>query len=168
MKETKVPEGGGEMKEGMPATARGAGNHCPDPPVPSTPGSLWAGLLFAGLVLVLCVPGCSTKAEKSRATRQEDVRTGLFRYMADAPLFTDCATGETFPVAMEQDYLALERAYLENRREPGGPLRVTLEGHYAARPAMEGDGLVTVLVVDRFFTVHPATDCPLPSRPAEG
>ena len=163
-----MPEGGGGVEEGMLSTGRGAGNHRPDPPVLATFGSLSAGLLLAGLVSLLFVPGCSAMAEKNRPAREEAARPGLFRYMADAPLFTDCATGETFPVAMEQDYLALERAYLQNRREPGGPLRVTLEGHYAVRPPMEGEGLVTVLVVDRFYTVHPETDCPRPSQPAEG
>ena len=45
--------------------------------------------------------------------------TGMFRYMADAALFTECLTEASFPVAQENDYLALERAYLAappNRR----------------------------------------------------
>ena len=36
--------------------------------------------------------------------------TGEFRYMADAALFTECHTQRTYPVAMESDYLALEKA----------------------------------------------------------
>ena len=86
--------------------------------------------------------------------------TGLFRYMADAAWFTECFTGTSFPVAQEKDYLALERAYLAARREPGAPRYVTLAGHLAERPAMEGEGLETVLVVDRLDTISDRPDCP--------
>lgn len=86
--------------------------------------------------------------------------TGMFRYMADAALFTDCLTGTSFPVAQENDYLALERAYLEKRQESGEPLHVTLAGHLGERPAMEGDGLETVLVVDRFDAIGDRSACP--------
>ena len=85
--------------------------------------------------------------------------SGLFRYMADAALFTECFTGTSFPVAQEKDYLALERAYLAARREPGAPLYVTLAGHLADRPPMEGEGLKTVLVVDRFDTISARSRC---------
>lgn len=36
--------------------------------------------------------------------------SGMFTYFADAALFVHCATGRTYPVALEGDYLALERA----------------------------------------------------------
>ncbi len=84
---------------------------------------------------------------------------GLFRYMADAARFTECFTGTSFPVAQEKDYLALERAYLA-ARNPGAPLYVTLAGHLAERPPMEGEGLETVLVVDRFDTISDRSRCP--------
>lgn len=92
--------------------------------------------------------------------------TGLFRYLADAARFTDCTTGEAFPVAMEKDYPALERAYLESRPAPGGPLMATLEGHFEQRPPMEGEGRATVLIVDRFEAVHPGRECPPPPAAA--
>jgi copper homeostasis protein (lipoprotein) len=85
---------------------------------------------------------------------------GLFRYMADAARFTECFTGTSFPVAQEGDYLALERAYLAARPEPGRSLYVSLAGHLAERPAMEGDRLETVLVVDRFDTISDRSRCP--------
>ncbi|HSG82036.1 MAG TPA: hypothetical protein VLC48_07295, partial [Gemmatimonadota bacterium] len=44
---------------------------------------------------------------------------GMFSYMADAALFTDCLLDLRFPVAQEADYLALERAYLGVEHEPG-------------------------------------------------
>jgi uncharacterized lipoprotein NlpE involved in copper resistance len=37
---------------------------------------------------------------------------GMFRYMADIPTFTDCQTGQRWPVAMEGDSQTLEAAYL--------------------------------------------------------
>jgi heat shock protein HslJ len=84
---------------------------------------------------------------------------GLFRYMADAALFTECFTGTSFPVAQEGDYLALERAYLAARGQPGGPMYVTLTGHVGERPPMEGNRPETMLVVDRFETISHRTDC---------
>ena len=90
--------------------------------------------------------------------------TGMFRYMADAPLFTDCMTDMVFPVAQENDYLALERAYLENQKTPGEPLFVRLAAHLGRRAAMEGDGMETVLVVDRFQAIGTRSACP-PRQP---
>jgi copper homeostasis protein (lipoprotein) len=85
--------------------------------------------------------------------------TGLFRYMADAALFEHCASGARWPVAMEGDYLALERAYLAARTEPGGPLPVRVEGRIASRPPMEGDGTRPTVVVEQFVEISPADGC---------
>jgi uncharacterized lipoprotein YbaY/heat shock protein HslJ len=90
--------------------------------------------------------------------------TGMFQYMADAARFTECRTDLSFAVAQENDYLALERAYLEKRQTPGEPLFITLTGHMGQRPPMEGDGMETILVVDRFETIQPGAACP--PRPA--
>ena len=84
---------------------------------------------------------------------------GWFTYFADAASFEPCGGTERFPVAMEADYLAAEQAYLESRSEPGAPLLMTVVGRIADRPPMEGDGLVEVLVIDRFEAVHPDEDC---------
>jgi len=65
--------------------------------------------------------------------------TGEMRYMADAALFTDCRTGRTLPIAMEADYLKMERAYLKAVVEPGAPMYVTFEGFIVPRPKMEGE-----------------------------
>jgi uncharacterized lipoprotein YbaY/heat shock protein HslJ len=83
---------------------------------------------------------------------------GEFTYFADAALFVDCRTGADYPVAMEGDYLAAERAYLEARVEPQAPLVVTLDGRVALREGMEG-GAVDMLVVDRFDAVWPGLTC---------
>jgi copper homeostasis protein (lipoprotein) len=85
---------------------------------------------------------------------------GMFTYMADAGLFTDCVTDERLPVAMERDYPSLERAYLELVPGAGEPLLVTLEGRVEMRPAMEGAGDVEMVIVDKFHRARPGEECP--------
>ena len=85
---------------------------------------------------------------------------GMFRYMADAARFEDCLTGRSYPVAMEGDYIQLERAYREAAKpEPGAPLMARFEGDITRRPAMEGRGLVPTVVVRRFIGVWPDQRC---------
>jgi copper homeostasis protein (lipoprotein) len=84
---------------------------------------------------------------------------GMYRYMADAALFEECLSGRRFQVATEADNIALERAYLEARREPGEPLLVSLQGRIAERPPMEGEGLVLTVVPERFLGVWPGETC---------
>ncbi|HSA61622.1 MAG TPA: META domain-containing protein, partial [Nitrospiraceae bacterium] len=84
---------------------------------------------------------------------------GMFTYMADAPLLTECRTGMRFPVAQEGDYLALERAYLGTRRTPGEPLLVTFEGRLTSRPVGEGESLKDAAVVGRFDRIWPGETC---------
>jgi copper homeostasis protein (lipoprotein) len=84
---------------------------------------------------------------------------GMYRYMADSALFDECLTGRRFPVAMEADNVALERAYLDAPHDPGEPVLVSLEGRLAQRPAMEGDASVLALVPTRFIGVWPGESC---------
>ena len=84
---------------------------------------------------------------------------GMFRYMADAALFQECRTGRSYPVAMEQAYIEVERAYLAlEGRAPGAPVLAVLEGRLAERPAMEGPPR-THLVIERFSRLVPGRDC---------
>src|SRR5210317_25048 len=64
---------------------------------------------------------------------------GMFRYMADAALFRDCRNNLVFPVAMEAQYIELERAYLNSGIEPGSEVMIRLKGRLLDRAAMEGD-----------------------------
>ncbi len=86
---------------------------------------------------------------------------GMMTYLADTATFRECLTGRSYPIAGEGDYLALERAYLAARAEPGAPLLVHVEGGLAQRPAMEGPDR-THLVVDRFIKTVPGENCPTP------
>ena len=84
---------------------------------------------------------------------------GMYIYMADAALFSDCLSGRRLPVAMEADSISLERAYLEARQQPGDELLVSFEGRIVDRPPMEGDGLRPTVIVDRFIDVWPGESC---------
>jgi len=85
---------------------------------------------------------------------------GMFRYLADAATFEECLTGRRYPVAMEGDYLALERAYTSlPNRTPGGPVMTSIEGNLTQRPPMEGTGTVTTVVVRRFVGLWPSQTC---------
>ena len=93
-------------------------------------------------------------AEFSAIEPQLSMR-GMYTYMADAALLTDCLTGRRLPVAMEADNVALERAYLEAQRRPGDELLISFEGRIALRPPMEGDGLRPMVIVEQFTGVWP-------------
>jgi copper homeostasis protein (lipoprotein) len=88
--------------------------------------------------------------------------TGMFTYMADAASIRLCATGQRLPVAMEGDFLALQRAYLQARpaANPGQPLLVGLQGLITQRPSMEeGQPPRRTLVVEKFGTITPGQGC---------
>jgi len=135
------------------------------------------GMTVLFMTTALLQFGCSSFAGANAGTAEEDALTdevtaqtdivrmrGLFTYMADAAAFVDCGTGEKLPVAMEADYLGLERAYIEAREEPGRPLLATFDGYVAERPAMEGDGIENAVIVDRFIEVRPGESCE-PEKP---
>ncbi len=84
---------------------------------------------------------------------------GMYRYMADAAVFTECLSGRRFAVAMEADNIALERAYLRAQRQPGEELMISLQGRIAERPAMEGDAMVLTVVPEHFIGVWPGETC---------
>lgn len=92
---------------------------------------------------------------------------GMFRYLADAASIRLCANGATLPVAMEGDFLRLEKAYLaaQPAESRGEPMLVKLEGLITRRLSAEpGRGPVPTLVVERFLGVHPGQSCPQPLR----
>jgi copper homeostasis protein (lipoprotein) len=84
---------------------------------------------------------------------------GEMSYMADAARLTECLSGRSYPVAMEGEYLAMERAYLQAATSPGAPLYVTLEGVLEQRPKMDGAGTEPNVVVRRFIHAWPGQTC---------
>lgn len=112
------------------------------------------------LALLACTGGGRQTARQPVTSQTGPARMiGLYEYMADAGLFTDCATGRRVPVAMEAGSVALERAYLGARGEPGERMLVTVMGHLAERPPMEGEGMREFLIVTRFEQVWPSESC---------
>jgi heat shock protein HslJ len=84
---------------------------------------------------------------------------GMYSYMADAGVFLDCATREQWPVAMEADNAALERAYGQASIAAGSPLLVTVEGRLDSRPKVDRRGKETNLIVQRFVRTWPRETC---------
>lgn len=94
-----------------------------------------------------------------RVGEQAPGMRGVVTAFADAPRFVDCTTGAAYPVAMEADFPALERAVLEGRSAPEAGLLATFEGVIAPRPRMEGEGEEAAVVVERFAAVWPGLSC---------
>ncbi len=82
---------------------------------------------------------------------------GMYTYMADAGIFTDCASGRRLPVAQESDNAALEAAYSKARTGPGAPMLASIEGQIEMRMPMEGPGPRPTLVVERFVSIVAGT-----------
>jgi copper homeostasis protein (lipoprotein) len=91
---------------------------------------------------------------------------GMYRYFADAGLFTECLTRRRWPVAQEKENAALESAYTKGRLTAGEELLVSLEGQVALRPKMEGQGTQPSLVVERFVGIWPGEKCAARFSPA--
>ena len=117
--------------------------------LPIRVGFRWAWMILFILTAVGCLSNPATDKEMR----------GLYVYLADAALFTECETGRRHPVAFEGDSVSLERAYLEMRRQPGEEVLVSLEGRIAERPAMEGNRSEESLIVKRFIGLWPGETC---------
>ena len=118
--------------------------------------------LISAVFFLVVLFGVATFTE-GNASGPEVLR-GMYSYMADAALFTDCRTGRSYPVALEGDNRMLERAYMATPHEPGEALLVTLEGRIVERMPMEGPGPVPTLLPEKFLGISPGTGCDMPGR----
>ena len=84
---------------------------------------------------------------------------GMYSYMADAGLFTECLSGARFPVAMEAQNAALERAYLNTPHGQAEPVLVSLEARLTTRPRYGGVGYEEAVVPVRFIDIRPGIAC---------
>lgn len=82
---------------------------------------------------------------------------GHYRYLADAALFTDCATGKTFTVDSDA---VLQNAYLSRSgQHPGQPVLLSLDAHFVLQPAPDSAKLQTVIIPDGKVTFLPRDSC---------
>jgi len=88
---------------------------------------------------------------------------GLYRYMADAASFFDCASGDQFPVVPEGANAALEAAYLAARTAPGAPALATLDVRLVMRAAEDGGTPRPMLQVERFVAIAAQAACTAPA-----
>jgi len=85
---------------------------------------------------------------------------GMFTYLVDAPRFEECLTGRSYPVAEEQDYLALEREYLAlPKPTPGSPVLASFDGAIEQRPRMAGSATGQTVKVRRLTGLWPGQTC---------
>ncbi|WP_164084848.1 META domain-containing protein [Pseudazoarcus pumilus] len=83
---------------------------------------------------------------------------GHFRYYADSATLHDCATDRRLPVAMEGDYLRLERAWSHARATMQRPLPAVVQARIVHRVNMEGPPRPTV-IVERLISAGTAVSC---------
>lgn len=88
--------------------------------------------------------------------------------MADAPRIMICATGQSYPVAMKEAYIELERAYLASGVEAGMPVWVSVKGYIDHRPAMGGIGTEEVFIIESFDDMDSGRHCPVQEPLLEG
>lgn len=107
------------------------------------------------IVLMLVLSSCSSQKAKEEA----DLFKGYFSYLADAALFTDCKDNMRYPVAMESDYLKLEKEYLGVVDDGGEKLLITFTGEIVERNRVEGEGKRKFVVVKKLVSISPNKKC---------
>ena len=87
--------------------------------------------------------------------------TGEFRYMADAAQFTECHTQRSYPVAMQRDYLALEKAYSSiDNAASRDPIVVSIEAELSLHQSMEASqGEIETIFVNHFIGIPDGLTC---------
>ena len=111
-------------------------------------------LLFLSLIAAVLFSGCTSPKVATNNTK-----TGMFTYMADAAMFKECGTNKSFPVAFEDDYISLERAYSKTVSEAGRAVMVSIEGEVVLQDGMDGQVDVPTLIVKKFISITPKEVC---------
>ena len=79
--------------------------------------------------------------------------TGMYRYLADAALFQDCASGERFRVERGEGARLVQKAYLGKVRVAGDPLRMTIRVQPVPTP-VDVEGNLPTLAVETLLRVE--------------
>ena len=109
------------------------------------------------MVVVLGVAACTEPGDLPASGIE---RAGMYRYMADAAVFEDCATGVQYPVLIEAEHIEVERAYLALGEAPGAPVLLTARFEVVERPPEPGMAPRQHLRVVEFGTLRPGEVCP--------
>ncbi|MCU6667277.1 envelope stress response activation lipoprotein NlpE [Enterobacteriaceae bacterium H4N4] len=81
---------------------------------------------------------------------------GMYFYMADAAIFTDCMTGKKVSVTNNAQ---LERDYAAARGSDSKPLLLTVDGHFTLEPNPDSGESVKTMVPDRDARFEPGKNC---------
>ena len=128
-----------------------------------------AGVLLASLMVFGCQPDTDSSGDAGPAPPDTVEATpeagaqrfiGMYRYMADAAVLRDCAGGRLYPVLIEAGHLPLERAYLEQRGEPGAEVLAVFEAEIVMGAPEPGLPEREHLRVTQFRQLLPGQDCP--------
>jgi copper homeostasis protein (lipoprotein) len=84
---------------------------------------------------------------------------GMYSYVADAGVFTECLSRLRLPVAHEADNASLLSSYSFARNESGEALLVSVEGRIVNRTKVGGLGKEQVLVVEKFINLWAGESC---------
>lgn len=82
---------------------------------------------------------------------------GMYSYMADAGIFKNCITKQTYSVASAGENLELEHAYMDTQRTTNAPKMALIEGEIQQRPNMEGS--LHTLIVHKFLRLDTEGKC---------
>ena len=81
---------------------------------------------------------------------------GEYRYLADAAIFKDCASGKIYPV---DSNIALQESYLAVRDKNILPVLLQFDAHIIRQPVPDSDKLQNVLVSDGNVMFSPGKNC---------
>lgn len=110
---------------------------------------------FLTAVLVTSCTASSTTAQQPM-----DYFSGEFTYFADAATVVDCATGLTYVVQPEADYLNTERRYMSMNPDTGGErIFIEFRGHIDTTAHPEQEGNRPRVVIDSLLGFDRTTLC---------
>lgn len=84
---------------------------------------------------------------------------GMYNYMADSGVFTECLTGQRWVVAQEADNAALELLYLEYIEAPNQPILIEATGYLESRANSDTGILQPTLIVTKADDIWPGETC---------
>lgn len=115
-------------------------------------------ILFFFLLLSFVACQNSDSSSTHAVTTESADFEGYFSYLADANMFQSCDRKTRMSVAMEGEYLTLEKGYIALGLS-GKRVFVRLNGKIEEMPAMEGDGTEKALVVTKVVELTKGKEC---------